>query len=132
MRTASVVLILCSLAVRATAAKINFVRDVKPILENNCVRCHGPDTAMRGIRLDRKERALMALVPGKPDDSLLYNVSKIGAMPPGPKKLSAGELETLRLWIVQGSRWPKGVELVGKNPFLTERTDSPESRRANQ
>ncbi|MBZ5608873.1 MAG: c-type cytochrome [Acidobacteriia bacterium] len=110
-------------------AKVNFVRDVKPILENNCVRCHGPDAAMRGIRLDRKERALMTVIPRKPDDSLLYNIAKIGAMPPGPKKLSPAELESLRQWIAQGARWPNGVELVGKNPFVTGVAAPAETRR---
>ncbi|HLG94850.1 MAG TPA: c-type cytochrome domain-containing protein [Bryobacteraceae bacterium] len=100
--------------------RVNFVRDVKPILENHCVRCHGEEGAMRGIRLDRKQRALMSVVKNKPDDSLLYNVVKIGAMPPGPQKLTAAQLETLRKWIAEGARWPGGVELVGKNPF-TER-----------
>jgi len=99
-------------------ARVNFVRDVKPILENNCVRCHGEDGAMRGIRLDKKERALMTVVPKKPDDSLLYNMAKIGAMPPGPQKLTSAQLETLRKWIAEGAHWPKGIELVGKNPFL--------------
>jgi len=107
-------------------ARVNFVRDVKPILEDNCVRCHGPDAAMRGIRLDKKERALLAVVKKKPDDSLLYNVAKIGSMPPGPKKLTPGELETLRKWIAEGARWPKGLELVGKNPFVSARNLSAE------
>ena len=110
--------LLCLAVATPLIAKVNFVRDVKPILENNCVRCHGADTSSRGIRLDYKERALMALVPKKPDDSLLYNVAKIGAMPPGPTKLTPAQLETLRKWIAEGARWPKGVQLVGKNPFL--------------
>jgi len=110
-------------AVTPLCARVNFVRGVKPILENNCVRCHGPDGAMRGIRLDHKERALMSVVPGKPDDSLLYNIVKIGAMPPGPKKLTEAELETLRKWIAEGAHWPKGVELVGKNPFVVAPAD---------
>lgn len=99
-------------------ARVNFVRDVKPILEYNCVRCHGPDAAMKGIRLNTKERALMSVVPGKPDDSMLYNIAKVGRMPPGPKKLTPQQLETLRKWIAEGARWPKGVELEGKNPFV--------------
>ena len=110
----------CAASPLSLIAKVNFVRDVKPILENNCVRCHGPDAAMRGIRLDRKERALMALVPRKPDDSLLYNIAKIGAMPPGPAKLTPTQLATLRKWIAEGARWPKGVELTGKNPFALD------------
>jgi cytochrome c len=110
--------LLCLIGASPLTAKVNFLRDVKPILENNCVRCHGADTRSRGIRLDYKERALMSLVPKKPDDSLLYNVAKIGAMPPGPTKLTPVQLETLRKWIAEGAHWPKGVQLVGKNPFL--------------
>ena len=112
-------LFLLLLAVAAPlSALVNFVRDVKPILEEHCVRCHGDDRPMRGIRLDRKERALMTVVKSKPDDSLLYNVAKIGAMPPGPQKLTAAQLEILRKWIAEGARWPNGVELTGKNPFI--------------
>lgn len=100
-------------------ASVNFLRDVKPILEGHCVRCHGPDLAMRGIRLNTKERALLVVVKKKPEDSLLYTTAQVGVMPPGPKKLTPAELETLRKWIMEGARWPKGVELVGKNPFAT-------------
>ena len=99
------------------AAKVNFVRDVKPILEMNCVRCHGPDGAMRNLRLDRRDRAMLAIVPKKPEDSVLYTAAKVGLMPPGGKKLTPAELDTLRRWIAEGARWPKGVELVGKNPW---------------
>ncbi len=109
------------------SARVNFVHDVKPILENYCVRCHGADGAMRGIRLDKKERALMTVVPRRPDDSLLYNMAKIGAMPPGPQKLTPAQLETLRRWIAEGARWPKGAELVGKNPFVSSERMEPRS-----
>jgi mono/diheme cytochrome c family protein len=112
--------ILASLALASAAplaARVNFVRDVKPILENHCVRCHGAEVAMRGIRLNTRERAWLALVKKKPDDSLLYTTAKVGVMPPGPKKLTSEEIETLRKWIAEGAHWPKGVELAGKNPF---------------
>jgi mono/diheme cytochrome c family protein len=105
------------MAATPLAARVNFVRDVKPILENHCVRCHGSDVAMRGIRLHRRERAVLVIVRKKPDDSLLYTIAKAGVMPPGPKKLTPAELEILRQWIAEGARWPNGVELVGKNPF---------------
>ncbi|HYL39365.1 MAG TPA: c-type cytochrome domain-containing protein [Bryobacteraceae bacterium] len=114
------VLILTGLAIASAArlaARVNFARDVKPILENHCVRCHGAGAAMRGVRMDRRERALLVVVKKKPDDSLLYTTAKVGVMPPGPKKLTPVELETLRKWIAEGAGWPDGVELVGKNPF---------------
>jgi uncharacterized membrane protein len=107
-----------ALACAIFGAKVNFVRDVKPILENRCVRCHGAENAMRGLRLDKKERAMLAIVPRQPDDSAVYNAAKSGFMPPGGPKLAPAEIETLRRWIAEGARWPKGIELTGKNPFL--------------
>jgi mono/diheme cytochrome c family protein len=99
-------------------ARVNFLRDVKPILENHCVRCHGNDAAMKNLRLDRDYRAMRAIVPKKPEESRIYMAAKSGFMPPGPRKLSPEELETLRKWIREGAKWPKGAELEGKNPFI--------------
>jgi mono/diheme cytochrome c family protein len=97
------------------AARVNFIRDVKPILEDNCVRCHDADSVLRGVRLDRKDRAMMQIVKKKPDESPLYNVSKSGIMPPGGKKLAPAEIETLRKWIAEGAPWPNGTELSATN-----------------
>jgi hypothetical protein len=68
---------------------------------------------MRGVRLDRKDRAMMQIVKKKPDDSALCKVSKSGIMSPGGKKLTPAEIEMLRKWIAEGAPWPNGVELVG-------------------
>jgi len=99
-------------------AKVNFSRQVKPILELHCVRCHGGDRAMKNLRLDQRERALRAVVTRKPEESVLYLAIKSGFMPPGADKVSADELETLRRWIAEGARWPKNMVLEGKNPFV--------------
>jgi len=108
-----------SAGVMPLEARVDFVREVKPILENHCVRCHGPNGAMRGIRLDKRERAWMIVEKKKPEDSVLYMVSKAGIMPPGKDKVTSAELEVLRKWIAEGARWPKGLQLIGKNPFLS-------------
>ncbi len=105
--------------VAPTCAKVKFLRDVKPILENHCVRCHGEAGAMKGLRVDKKERAMLAIVAKKPEESRVYLAAKSGFMPPGQKKLSPVELEMLRRWIAEGAKWPKSIELVGKNPFVT-------------
>ena len=97
------------------AARVNFIRDVKPILEDNCVRCHDADSVMRGVRLDRKDRAMMQIVRKKPDDSPLYNVSKSGMMPPGGTNLTHAEVETLRKWFAEEAPWPNGAELAATN-----------------
>ena len=57
------------------APRLEFNRDIRPILAENCFACHGPDSAARkaDLRLDRREDAIKAgaIVPGKPDESAL-------------------------------------------------------------
>ena len=57
------------------ADKLEYNRDVRPILADNCFACHGPDSAARkgDLRLDQRDAAIKAeaFVPGKPDKSAL-------------------------------------------------------------
>src|SRR5881396_2770753 len=74
--TASVLLANAISPLRA-AEKINFEQQIKPILEFDCVRCHGPEKPKGNLRLDTRAGALKggddgtSLVPGKPDRSRL-------------------------------------------------------------
>ena len=96
----------------ATPAKIDFNRDIRPILSNHCDKCHGPDAAQRqggadGLRLDVRDGAIAdlggyaAIVPGQPEKSAL--VQRITStddderMPPKEtgKKLTPREIELL-------------------------------------
>src|SRR5262245_8862693 len=102
-------------AVVAAADRIDYNRDIRPILSENCYACHGPDKDKRkaGLRLDLKEDALrklasgdVAIVPGRPDQSRLLQVITLPAedddhMPPveSGKKLSAAQIELLRQWL---------------------------------
>lgn len=104
-------------AAAETPAKIDFNRDVRPILSNHCWTCHGRDEASRkaGLRLDMRDQAVMklksdehAIVPGKPGESGL--VERIEAdddlqMPPASfkKPLTTAQKETLKKWISQGA-----------------------------
>jgi hypothetical protein len=99
------------------SAKVDFVREVKPILELRCVRCHDSASAMKHLRLDRKDRAMLVIVPKRPEDSRLFLAARSGYMPPGGPGLSAPELEILRRWIAEGARWPNKAELVARSPF---------------
>src|ERR1043166_9564636 len=74
--------LLCNAAVVARAAPVafDFNRDIRPIISDNCISCHGPDKEKRkaGLRLDEEKssRAELkdgkrAIVPGKPDESEL-------------------------------------------------------------
>jgi ankyrin repeat protein len=98
-----------------SASEIVFTRDVKPILRTKCYGCHGPEQQMGTLRLDQKERAMVAgrgapaIVPGNSAESLLFRRISGGRMGPqmpltGP--LSAAEISTLKAWIDEGAQWP--------------------------
>ncbi len=106
----------------ATAAEppVDFNRDVRPILSNNCYACHGPDEKVRkgSLRLDTFDGAIgkvggsIGLVPGKPDKSellarIVLDASDADAMPPKKtgKHLTAKEVATLKTWIEQGAKY---------------------------
>src|SRR5258708_3381845 len=83
------------------------------IFENHCVSCHGT-APMSGLDLRQRDTILKggkrgpALVPGKPDDSLLYHaVTRQGnlQMPPGKQALPPDEVARLRSWIEAGAPW---------------------------
>src|SRR5438105_11156684 len=95
------------LAVGAAQAqsKIDFNRDIRPILSDKCFACHGPDaTQVKGkLRLDQRDVAVKrgAIVPGKPDESELVRRILAGdlneRMPPpkSNKTLTGGEKDLL-------------------------------------
>ena len=105
----------------ATAARsIDFNRDIRPILAENCLACHGPDKSKRkaGLRLDLKadatarlESGKQAVVPGNPASSHLLQViastNPDEQMPPKKtgKRLGPEQIELLRDWIAQGAEF---------------------------
>ncbi|MGC8639163.1 MAG: PSD1 and planctomycete cytochrome C domain-containing protein [Isosphaeraceae bacterium] len=106
--------------VKSQVPAVNFSRDVRPVLSDNCFACHGPDDKTRkaGLRLDTREGIMaklrsegVAVVPGKPDDSeLIFRIETDdpdAKMPPRKfgKKLTPGQIETLRRWVEQGATW---------------------------
>ena len=96
-------------------AKIEFNRDVRPILSDNCFYCHGPDKNHRKakLRLDVREEALAkeAFVPGKSAESelvkRLFTKDEDDLMPPADshKKLTDREKEILKKWVDQGATY---------------------------
>jgi hypothetical protein len=92
-------------------AKIEFNRDIRPILSNKCFECHGPDSTHRKgkLRLDT-DAGLKAIVAGKPHESEVF--ARITAdddtrMPPRKtgKVLTKNEIELVRRWIEQGATY---------------------------
>jgi len=102
----------------ANVAKLDFNRDIRPILTENCYKCHGPDQGARKANLHFDVRAeplkptksgRIPIVPGAPDKSEL--IARITAlepkkhMPPpqSGKKLTSSQIGLLRNWIAQGA-----------------------------
>ena len=130
-------------AVLATARRIDFAKDIQPILEFNCVACHREGYAKGDLRMDDKELLYSfsnggksAVVPGLPDSSTVYTTTVLGPdhddlMPPKAKggPLPKDQIETLRLWISQGARWPEGVKLTAKKAEEAAKGDGIENAR---
>jgi mono/diheme cytochrome c family protein len=134
----SLVIALVASEVRADdALTVEFNRDVRPILSENCYACHGPDARKRkgNLRLDIEAGAKdpiegtdsLAVVPGKPDESeMLARVSAEDptlVMPPPKtdKKLTAKQIDILRAWIASGANWEPHWSLAPvKKPKLAE------------
>jgi len=100
--------------------KVDFDREIRPLLSDRCFRCHGPNEKDRkgGFRLDQEKSALgtaesgeRPIVPGKPESSeLIRRITADDAsqrMPPqdSGKTLSKAEIELLRRWIREGAAW---------------------------
>ena len=132
-----------------SAEPIHFSRQIRPILSENCIACHGPDEKGRKgkLRLDdeqdakRDRKGEFVILPGKPDQSeLIKRIESKDAdevMPPPKqhKTVSAAQLALLKEWIKQGAPWgrhwsyepvarpsiPKNGEANPVDAFLADR-----------
>ena len=101
------------------AKKIEFDRDIRPILSDKCYACHGPDPAVRQaeLRLDTKEGAFSSpsgypiIVPGEPENSeLVLRITHEDIdrrMPPqiSHRQPTQEQIDTLIQWIKEGAEW---------------------------
>lgn len=87
----------------------SFHGEVLPLLRENCFRCHG-EKEKGGLKLDSRERALEAVVPGDPKKSEL--IARLRSqddderMPPTGKPLTESQIELLERWVERGAIWP--------------------------
>jgi cytochrome c553 len=120
-------------ATRADEPRLQYNRDVRPILSDACFRCHGPDRNARqaDLRLDRLEGALAdlgghaAIVPGKPKKSelvrrILTKDDDLRMPPPDSEhKLTKAQIATLRRWVEEGAEYqPHWALIAPKRPSL--------------
>ena len=113
-------MILCCSTIAADEP-IDFSRQIGPILEQHCVRCHSPGNNKGDVSLTTFDdlKSNDYVIAGDPDDSYLIELvtSQDGeppAMPKEAKPLSDTEVELLRQWIGQGAKWPDDVVIKEK------------------
>ncbi len=107
--------------------EVSFSRDVRPILNQNCVPCHGGVRQKNGVSFIFREEALgvgksgrRTIVPGKPDASEL--IARITSRDPdtrmpyhGPA-LAPQQIALLRRWIKEGAKWEDHWSFVAPKP----------------
>jgi mono/diheme cytochrome c family protein len=110
--------------------KVDFVKDIKPIFAQSCVKCHGADPDGKKPKgkydMTTREKAFKggetpnAIVPGKASESLNYKLllgpvgtgdDEIGRMPYKKDPLPQKEIDLIKQWIDQGAEWPAGVKV---------------------
>ncbi len=115
------------------AGAVDFVKEVQPILEGNCVRCHNPkgtefekgDTDLDLTTFAGATDSKSTIVAGDASKSRLYTTTVLPddakkLMPPKNKvtgsmeRLTSAESETLKAWINEGAKWPDGLALVAR------------------
>ena len=120
-----------ALPAQRVAAEVDFVKDIKPILENSCLKCHVGEKARAELRLDTKANLLKGpkskkpvVVAGKAMESKIIKLITLpeddeDRMPPEPEKmLTKDQTAKLRDWINEGLKWPDDVVLksIGGSP----------------
>jgi hypothetical protein len=117
------------------APKVDFNRDIRPLLSDNCFACHGPDAkkVKGGLRLDLRDVAVkpaksdkIAIVPGKPDESELvrriFTTDPDDRMPPpeSNKTLTTAQKDLFKRWIAEGAQyqghWAYTAPVKAKTP----------------
>lgn len=104
-----------------SAAPVDFVHEVQPILEQHCYSCHGPEKQKSGLRFDIRSEALRGgdahapnIIPGKAKESPLIQFITTNdedtQMPPKGARLSKDETDILTRWINEGAQWPEGFD----------------------
>jgi hypothetical protein len=99
------------------SSEVLYVRDVRPVLERHCAKCHGAKKQESGLRLDSVTAAVRggdsgpAVVPGKAGESRLILAvmggnDEVSKMPPEGPALAAAEIALLKTWIEQGAKAP--------------------------
>jgi len=107
----------------ATAAPVDYEKQILPILQENCYDCHDADKTKAALRVDQRpslltggDSGLATIVPGHPEKSFLMEVvtgepDPEMQMPPKGDPLSGEQIKLLETWIREGAEWPGQMDL---------------------
>lgn len=95
---------------------VHFEQEIRPVLVNKCIECHGEHKQEGGLRLDTAEGLLAGgdsgptIIPGKPEESILIDaIHHRGFEMPPTGKLADKSIEQLEKWVLDGAFWPETV-----------------------
>src|SRR5438874_6226940 len=110
-----------------TSHPINFSKEIKPLFEASCIKCHGRGKDKGGLRIDSRETLLKGgdsgpvAIAGKSAESLLISLVQgfdpDSVMPKKGSRLTAEQIGLLRAWIDQGLPWDAGVTFGRLEPL---------------
>lgn len=105
---------------QSPSPKIDFARDIQPILATNCYGCHGAQKANAQLRLDVKVAAIKGgmsgavILPGNSKDScLLHRLQGLNGetqMPLGRAPLTPAQIKLIKRWVDEGAVWPEDAK----------------------
>src|SRR6267378_4038695 len=120
---------------------INFTREIKPILEASCIKCHGRGRTKGDLSIESRDTLLKggesgaAIVPGKSEESrvieLVAGLDPDSVMPQKGKRLTPEQIGLLRAWIDQGAHWDASISFAKPPPvnFFPRKPEVPVARR---
>jgi mono/diheme cytochrome c family protein len=120
-------------AAQTAGGPVQFQKDIAPIFQQSCGKCHSGDMVMGKLRLDSQAAILQggasgpAIIPGKSGESLLVKrilgLSDAPRMPMGGDPLGPHQVDLIRKWIDQGDIHPESkVAANGKEPVAASST----------
>lgn len=111
----------------APSRPVDFPREIKPLLENRCINCHGRGRSKGGFKMDTRQTFLRggdsgpAVVPGRSTESLLIELvagaDPDSVMPKKGSRLTPEQIGLLRAWIDQGTPWDEKVSFGRREPL---------------
>src|SRR5437879_2746062 len=108
------------------ARKIDFAKEIKPIFEASCIKCHGRGRTKGEFSIESRDTLLKggesgpAIVPGRSAESrlieLVAGLDPDAVMPQKGKRLTPEQIGLLRAWIDQGAPWDPGISFARPAP----------------